>query len=964
MVYITLTVHVHFMINYTEIERKWQNEWDNARIFEGNVGEKKPFMVTAAFPYVNAPQHIGHMRTYGTADVLARYKRMRGFNVLYPMGFHGTGTPILAFAKRLQNKDEDLIRELKVFHIPESEIAKMIDPLYIANYFAKEIENGMHKAGYSIDWRRKLFSIAPYFSRFVEWQFGILNSKGLLTQGKHPVGWCPVENNAVGMHDTKHDVEPEIEEETVIAFKVDGQDAYMLCTTYRPETLDGVTNLFVKEDAIYVVCTIEGRTGDHYIAKEAIGSLAYQLKTNISKEVNGKDMLGFTCINPRTSEKIPVLPGFFVKDYLGTGIVMSVPAHAPFDYAALERLKLNGNTVAANIRPVKILDIAPGKSQGKAISGSTIPAKAYLELLNTNAGANDNMLEEATKLEYKEESHWGVMLTKGYEGIPEPEAREKIRRSLIESGNGFGIYVLVNSPVYCRSGHSVVVKVVDNQWFLNYGDKAWKEKVAAMFPEINVLPEKSRKVFESAIEWIDLRAVARAQGLGTVFPIDKSYIIESLSDSTIYMSLYTIMPFIRNIPAEKLTPEFFDFVLLGKGDADSLSKVQGIDYDLLKKSRESFEYWYKDTSRHSSPDLIFNHLTMYVYNHVAIFPKEYWPKHIVVNGTVLSEGEKMSKSLGNIVPLSDGIEKYGADPLRFVVVAAVDLFNDSNYSPDAVNGVRERLEYLYNTAMNIGDLNSNALGHMDYWLYSKLNRKIETVTRSMESLELRVASTDILYNSILELKRYFARGGDNLIVVRDYISAVTLMLSPISPHISEEIWHMLGGTTFASIERWPEADVSMINEKAETQEGLIDNVIDDARQVLDIVNKKGGKTPKEIKLVVAENWKRLASNALARQKDIGKVIEAIKADKETVLGDGTAKLDIGIAIEYVTSLAKKMSGLKESDLTQDEEIALFNEARGYIGNALGLKVVVDRESESKSARAKKAIPGKPCIDIS
>ena len=149
------------MMNYRDIENKWQAEWAKARIFEGDIGTKPPYMVTAAFPYANAPQHIGHLRAFGTADVLARYKRMRGFNVLYPMAFHATGTPILAFAKRLQNKDKDLIHELKLFHVPDEEIAKMIEPVYIAEYFIKEIEKGMHAVGYSIDWRRSFISIEP-----------------------------------------------------------------------------------------------------------------------------------------------------------------------------------------------------------------------------------------------------------------------------------------------------------------------------------------------------------------------------------------------------------------------------------------------------------------------------------------------------------------------------------------------------------------------------------------------------------------------------------------------------------------------------------------------------------------------------------------------------------------------------------------------------------------------------------
>ncbi|MEM3839158.1 MAG: leucine--tRNA ligase [Candidatus Micrarchaeaceae archaeon] len=950
------------MLDYNAIEQKWQSEWEKAKIFESDIDSKEPLMVTAAFPYVNAPQHIGHMRTYGTADVLARYKRMRGFNVIYPMGFHGTGTPILAFAKRLQNKDEDLIKELELFHIPKEDIEKMSDPLYIANYFVGEIENGMHKAGYSIDWRRKLFSIDPTFSKFVEWQFGILNKKGLLTQGRHPVGWCPVENNAVGMHDTKHDVEPEIEEETLVAFKVEDMDAYLLCATYRPETLDGVTNIFVDENAEYSVCTIEGMNGCYYISSAAVEELSYQFKLAVAKKVAGRDLLAIRCINPRTGAHIPVLHGFFVKESVGTGLVMSVPAHSPFDYAALERLKQKGNETAANIKPIKVLEIDSGSSLKEGYTSAKSPATAYLSLLNADAWSSDNAIEEATKLEYKEESRKGRMTIEGFKGMTEPEARDAIKRQLAEKGLGFSVFVLVNSPVYCRAGHKVVVKIVDNQWFLNYGNKEWKGSVTKMFTDVKILPDKCRKAFESSIEWIDLRAVARAQGLGTRFPIDNNYIIESLSDSTIYMSLYTIMPFIRGIDPEKLKPELFEYIFLGNGNPDEIAKNLGLEYSMIKKARDSFTYWYRNTSRHSSPDLIFNHLTMYLYNHVAIFPKEYWPKQIVVNGTVLSEGEKMSKSLGNIIPLTDGIKKYGADPLRFVVVAAVDLFNDSNYSPDAVNGVRERLEYIYNVALGIDGMNTGELSHIDYWLYSKLNRKIELVTASMEALELRVASTEILYNSVLELKRYFARGGNNGMVVKEYISAITLMLCPISPHISEEIWHMLGGNTFASLEKWPIADRSMINDKEEAKEAIIDAAVEDIKQVLEIVRKKSGKNPKQAQLIVADNWKREANNLLVSERNLGKAIEVIRSDPKKVFGDDATKISADIAIEYLKSLSKRIIELKKCGLTQEEEVVLFEESRNYIENAIGIKIYVEKEAESKSQRSNKAMPGKPSID--
>ena len=185
------------MIDYNAIERKWQKAWADAKVFEPEPSDKKPILITAPFPYVNSPQHIGHLRTYATTDTYARYMRMRDFSVLYPMGFHFSGTPILGMAKRIANNESEIINDFKdIYMVPEADIAMMKDPLYLAQYFTKEIEEGMKEAGYSIDWRRKLTSIEPMFSKMVEWQFSKLKEKGFLTQGTHPVGWCTNDGNA------------------------------------------------------------------------------------------------------------------------------------------------------------------------------------------------------------------------------------------------------------------------------------------------------------------------------------------------------------------------------------------------------------------------------------------------------------------------------------------------------------------------------------------------------------------------------------------------------------------------------------------------------------------------------------------------------------------------------------------------------------------------------------------------
>ncbi len=933
------------MLDYEKIESKWQKEWQNSHLFEADVREREPYMITAAFPYANAPQHLGHLRAFGTADVLARYKRMKGYNVLYPMAFHATGTPVLAFAKRIANKDQELIHELKAFEVPESEIEKMTEPAYIAAYFIREIEHGMRSAGYSIDWRRSFVSTDAKFSSFIEWQFGILAKEGLITKGRHAIGWCPNENNAVGMHDTKHDVEPEIESETIIKFRVENENAYILCTTFRPETVMGTTNIFVSEAGAYALCSISKSTEQYYISKAGAADLRYQIDIEVIRDVSASELLQKKCRNPVSDALLPVLPGFFVKDGVGTGIVMSVPAHAPFDYAALERLKKESYDVGA-IKPISVLEIQ-GANAGE------VPALRYIEMASAEGLEVSDMLEKATKMQYKDESHLGKMIIKGYEGMPEPAARESIKASLIKEGKALEMFALVNSePVYCRCGEHVLVKVVDDQWFLNYGDEAWKQKARKALAAAKILPEKTRNAFESAVEWINLRAVARAQGLGTRFPLDNSKIIESLSDSTIYMAFYTISGFIKDAEPATLKPEFFDYVFLGKGGADAVSKETGISFETINKCRDSFTYWYKMTSRHSGPDLIFNHLTMYLFNHAAIFNEEYWPKQIVVNGVVLNEGEKMSKSLGNIIPLSASIRKYGADPLRLSVVAGADLFSDSDFSDKGVNGIRERFEYLYGICNAVGAAEAKGLRQIDYWLYSKLASKALEAEKGMESLELRYASTHIFYNTILELKRYFARGGKNGIVLKEYVSSVVLMLQPIAPHISEELWRLLGNSTLASSERWPIPDASLISDTIEESEMLIDATISDAKSIAEIMKKKSGKTPSKIKIIIAEQWKREFNNALANEKKIPAAIAAAAAK-----GADKKRLE-----KYAGEMAKRINSVKASALTEEEEYAAFEDAKQYISEALMTEVSIERESKSNSARAEKAQPLKPSID--
>ena len=932
------------MIDYGAIERKWRKRWESSGIYESEPNERKPLMVTAAWPYVNMPLHIGHLKTYSTADMYARYMRLLGFNVLYPMGFHYTGTPIIAIAKRIKERNPDILSEIKIYHIPETELPNLSDPLYIANYFAERTRSDMQSAGLSIDWRRAFNSIYPFFSKMVEWQFSKLIAMGLITKGTHPVAWCTNEGNAISQHDTKGDVQAEIEEIPLVAFKESSSSASFLCATYRPETIYGVSNLFISKTAKYVRASISGN--EYYVSKDAARQLSCQMEIEVKGEVAVEDLLKSTAVNPLTGETFPILPGFFVREDFGTGIVMSVPAHAPFDYVALKRLEIEGYAVPNSYRHVISVE---------GSNDNEIPSIVSLASIGATEASSDDIIEEATKRLYSLESHKGKMSYGKYSGMAELDARAKITEDLYSSGAGIKSFIISNYPVVCRCGTKALVKVISDQWFMNYGDKAWKEKVKSLFTKTLILPEKMRLAFDHTIDWLDLRPVERAQGLGTRFPLNREHIIESLSDSTIYMAFYTISHIIKsgNIPPEKAKPEFFDYVFLGIGSAESAATATGIDLLIIKKCRESFSYWYQDTSRHSASELIYSHLTMYLFAHAAIFPEQLFPKRIISNGTLLYEGSKMSKSLGNIVPIGDAIDKYGADNLRAIEIAGSELDSDTEFSLSAVSGLMTRNEFLYETIKSIGTFTGGGLRPIDYWLYSRLNSKILYCNEAMQSMYVKAAFGAIYYDSVNEIKKYLERSTPNQIVLSEFLSKITIMLSPFMPHIAEEFWEMLGNDGFAAKQEWPLVDQSMINPSVESCEEAMDNTISDVRDIISMMSQKNNAKPSKAIIIIAADWKFKAYNSLYELKSYSEVIS--KAESF-----GATKEDVS---KYVKQYKNPNSISSKMQYSPEELYSFMEGAIGYISSKLGCPAEIQHESSSESMRAGRAIPDKPAIEI-
>ncbi|HSB57462.1 MAG TPA: leucine--tRNA ligase, partial [Nitrosopumilaceae archaeon] len=633
------------MTDWSSIESKWRKKWQDEKNFEVDPAEKKKFFVTVAYPYPNSPQHIGHGRTYTLADVHARFMRMRGYNVLFPMGFHYTGTPILGMARRVQENDKELIEAFRtIYKVPEQNIKEFSEPVKIASYFHQEIKSGMIEMGYSIDWRREFTTIDPVYNKFIEWQFRKLKSKNLVIQGSHPVGWCPKDQNPVSQHDTLGDVEPSFTEYVLIKFEYDN---YIIPTaTLRPETIFGVTNLWVNPDVTYKIVDVDGEKW--IVSAECARKLEFMdKKIVLINEIKGSVLIGKKVKVPERNENVVILPAGFVKSDNGTGMVMSVPAHAPFDYQSLEDIKKNlGNFEqsvldAANaIHPISII-----QTEGYG----EIPAKELIEKFKIE-DQNSPILEEATKELYGKEFYEGRLKnnTGKFAGKKIIEVKDEVKKWILQQKKADILFELNDGPVRCRCGAECVVKILNNQWFLDYANKNWKKDAHSCINEMKILPEDIRNEFNYVVDWLRERACARQHGLGTKLPWDENWIVESLSDSVIYMAYYILAKYVnkKQIIAENLGDAFFDYIFLEEGDAATVATNCKITENLLESIKNEFLYFYPVNARHSGRDLVPNHLTFFVFNHIAIFPKKHWPEEIVVNGSVLMDGKKMSKSMG------------------------------------------------------------------------------------------------------------------------------------------------------------------------------------------------------------------------------------------------------------------------------------------------------------------------------
>ncbi len=840
-------------IPFREIERKWQAAWEEAGVFEANPDEREKFFLTIPYPYTSGASHVGHGRTYTLGDITARYKRLRGFNVLWPIAWHITGTPVLAIAKRIESGDESVIQDhLAYVSLHNSERAEeivktFVNPENIANYYASVWSKDLKELGCSIDWRRQFTTGDEIYCKFIEWQYHHLQELGYLKRGKHPVFFCPSCNNPVTTDDVKGGDEMEMSIAEFALIKEKFKDGFLVAATLRPETVFGVTNVWVNPSATYVKAKVDGEVW--YVSKECAEKLRHQeFSVEVLEEFEGSKLVGEKVFIPLLEKEVFVLPASFVDPNVATGVVNSVPAHAPYDYIALEDLKKDENLppelkkIAEEIKPITLFE-TPGFSE--------FPAKEICEKLGIESQRDTEKLEKATQKLYAKEFYFGRTneLCKGFEWLKVSEAKQLVFEELTSRELATRMYENASKDfegrpvktIRCRCGDRVVVKVIADQWFLDYANEGWKERARKLLSRLKIIPEVYRKQFEHAIEWLHEWACTRSRGLGTRLPQDRRWIIESLSDSTIYMAFYTIAHVLKNekISPEQLKREFFDYVFLGIGSSDDVERVCGISKELVERMRKEFLYWYPFDERRTGVAHIPNHLTFSIFHHAAIFPEELWPKAFSLNEMLIAEGKKMSKSLGNVIPLVAAIRKHGADTVRLYLASAAEESSTLDWREREIENLKRRLERFFMLCERVLENQKDSpryeeLGLTDKWLVEKFYSILNEATSFLEGRRFKHYTQKIFFEMMNELESYLRRGF--LKGARFVLEPWTIALSPVIPHLAEEIWHRMGKEGFVSLQRWPEE--RRVDKKLLQLGDNFKKLLEDIRHVIKLAGKK------------------------------------------------------------------------------------------------------------------------------
>ncbi|RXN26704.1 leucine--tRNA cytoplasmic [Labeo rohita] len=801
----------------------------------GEDTNKNKYLVTFPYPYMNGRLHLGHTFCLSKCEFAVGYQRLKGKHCLFPFGLHCTGMPIKACADKLKREmelygnppqfpeegeeeeeqkkttDEVIIKDkakgkkskavakaggskfqwdiMKSLGLRDDEIVKFAEAEHWLDYFPPLAVEDLKKMGLKADWRRSFITtdVNPFYDSFVRWQYITLKDRKKIKFGKRYTIYSPKDGQPCIDHDSQTGEGVGPQEYTLIKMKIvepfpaklsglKGKNIFLVAATLRPETMFGQTNCWIRPDMKYIV--FETASGDLFISTQrSARNMSYQgfTKENgvvpVIMNIMGQDILGCALSAPLTSYKtIYALPMLTIKEDKGTGVVTSVPSDAPDDIAALRDIKKKQalrekygiqDYMVLPFEPVPIIDI-PGYGN--------LSAPLVCDELKIQSQNDRDKLAEAKEKVYLKGFYEGIMLVEGFKGQKVQDVKKPIQKMMVEKGEAM-IYMEPEKQVLSRSADECVVALCD-QWYLDYGNEEWKKQAMGVLEALETFCDETRKNFEATLDWLQEHACSRTYGLGTRLPWDEQWLIESLSDSTIYMAYYTVAHLLQGgvlngqgpsplgIRPEQMTRDVWDYIFFKTAP---LPKTD-IPEEHLQKLRREFEFWY---------------------------PVD------------------MSKSTGNFLTLSQAIAKFSADGMRLALADAGDTVEDANFVEAMADaGILRLFTWVEWVKEMIANQNNLRTGPADTFndrvFISEMNSSIIKTEQHYE----RMMYKEALKSGFFEFQdkyRELAIEGMHRDLVFQFIENQTLLLAPICPHLCEHTWSLLGKSSSIMKACWPTA---------------------------------------------------------------------------------------------------------------------------------------------------------------
>ena len=957
-----------------QIETKWQKIWKEKKTFEPkiNISQKKYFG-NVAYPYANSVLHIGHGRTYTIADIYLRYQRLLGKNVLQPLGFHISGTPVLAVSDGIKRKDEKTIKQVRDaisdYITTKKEQDKIIEtfkePKNIADFFSNKIEGALDSIGIGIDWTRQFTTGEKFYNKFIEWQYSKLKNAKLLKQGKYPILYSAKDENAVGEDDINDGDTDKVSVSNMVAIKFKliektTNPTYLLCATLRPDALFCATNIWIKPDMQLVKLNVNNETW--IVSKKAQVKIEHQFENvKFIEELKGDSLLKEKVIAPIIEKEIPIYKADFCDENHGTGIVYSSPADSPHDYINLFETKYPNKSLKdfQDKDPLNLTPITETfDKKGKQIQYRfNIPAYDIL-IKNKifNSKGNEEKLEEVKQELYKE-AHYGAKLinAKIFTGLPLKNniAADKVKEEL-EKNNLAVIFYETSRRATTRNKDDVIVADLQGQWFLDYSDRKVKDKAQELLSNANFYPSNLRQAEEGYIEWANMRPCARKRGLGTKIPYDKDWVIEPLSDSTIYQMLYMISHLVRkhNIMPEELTFEIFDYLYLNK----QLSSKNQISKEFLEEAKKEVKYWNNVDFRYVGMPHMSNHLNFLIYHYSLIFPKTMWPSMIVAGNLMMRDGQKISKSKGNGTPLYRIKNLYGADLYRLYIATNSNYDVEMDFKDTEIFQLEkkfERWQSLIENSFTKKLKTYSEFNNTNKWLISKFYSRTKEYFTFFEEFRIREAFVNILYEFLNEINYHERRVGvdETLEVIRFIAHDYLKLLTPVAPHICEELNERLGENKKEISLQSFDTDVNKyINLDAQKEEGIVETLLTKIT------------AHKELKKIIQLNKITIVQASDIRYDLFEKLNSLLKKtnDFKTLFNEITKDNKFKPEIKFIQKFLPKT--LKEGLTTyigKEQEAKTLNKIQDFLSKEFNcnIEIISNDTLEQKT----NSIPGEPAI---